>query len=508
MELRQVFDVLLRRGLVILLVAGVATGVVAVVGVLTPPVYEAQTTVRVLLDVGVTDFKLRGEDIDRLFTTYSEVLVSQPILEEAVTRLSGESRSLSVGEARRSVEVDPSPNSELIIISATHGDPATARDLANMLADLLIEYAGVYYVGRTKSAPQIVEEQFVEVEQELAVKRQELAALVAVDEDSSEAEALARQIRLKEESYQRLLDRYELVKLYESLRANGVKVIVPASLPTSPSNSLGRQEIILALAIGLFGGIGLAVVLENLDTRIHSPRQLENLTQMRVLGSVPRGNLPLDGPIGPSTSGKTGSLQEAYQLLSINLQALDQDRPIRTILLASATPREATSDVALNLSAALSQFGQKVVVVDAYLQMPTVHKILDLPNSTGLSNILEDNVPLDMALQNSRIPGVQILTTGPVPSNPAEGLASSEMKAVTKALERRFEATLLHGGSLFTATDAAVLARIADGVLLLVDQRESREGHVQSALKQLQAVRTEVLGLVLVQKGGQARSYF
>lgn len=508
MDLRQVLEVLVRRALVIFLAAGVAMGVVAAVGILTPPVFRSQTTVRVLLDVGVTDFKLRGEDIDRLFTTYSEVLVSQPILEEAVRRLSTDARPLSVGEARRSIRIDPSPNSELIVISAEHSDPETAQDLADMLADLLIEYAGVYYVGRTKSAPQIVEEQYVEVEQELAIKRQELAALEAVDEDSPEADALARQIRLKEESYQRLLDRYELVKLYESLRANGVKVIVPASMPRFPANSLGRQEILLALAIGLFGGAGLALVLENLDTRIHSPRQLERLTETRVLGSVPRGVLPQSRPMDPSAGGKSRAIEEAYRLLSINLQAIDQDHPIRTILLASATPKEAPPTVAANLATALSQFGRKVALVDAYLQRPSMHKIFDLANSTGLSSVLEDNVPLDMALQNSRVPGVHVLTAGPVPSNPAECLASAQMTSLAQALERQFEDTLLHAGSLFTSTDAAVLARTVDAVLLLVDQKESREGHVQSALKQLQATRAEVVGLVFVQKGGQDWSYW
>ena len=500
MDLRRVLDVLGRRAIVIFIVAAVAMGVVTAVGVLNPPVYQAKTTVRILLDVGVADFKLRGEDIDRLFTTYSEILISEPVLAEAIRRLEPRTSGLSVAGLRSSTDVEAAPNSELIAITVQNHDPVLARDLADTLAAQLIDYSEVFLVGRTKSAPEIVEEQVLSQEAELAEERQELSKLEAVDPNSDEASTLARQIKIKEDTYQRLLDRYEMTKLYESLRANGIKVIVPASVPQTPSNQLGWEEIALSLIIGLFAGVALALVLDNLDTRVHSSSQLQLLTGRPVLGTVPRGSLPASTVGYISETKKDRAITEAYQFLSINLQALREDSPFQTIMLAYATPKEASSLVALNLGASMAQFGQGVILVDARLNLPSVHKTLNLPNTTGLTSVLEEKDSLEHAVQTNRIPGLDILTSGPVPLNPAEYLASPRMEALTQRLGQQYDTTLLHAGSALTATDAAILARTADGVILLVDQRSSRQDHVRSALGQIQATRAQVLGLIFVQK--------
>ena len=134
---------------------------------------------------------------------------------------------------------------------------------------------------------------------ELQTDRQKYAALLAQDPAGVETQALASQIKDEEGLYDSLLSRYETARLNESLRANSVTVIAPATLPEQPDNRLGLTQIALGLIVGLFAGLGLALILENLDTRIHSLRQLELLTRIPVLGSVPKGLLSQNGS-GPS----------------------------------------------------------------------------------------------------------------------------------------------------------------------------------------------------------------
>ena len=152
MELQLYLDILKRRALVIALVAALAMTVVTTVGIFGQPVYTARTTVRVLLDVGVADFRLWEDYNKRLLNTNTHVLQSGPILEDAISRLSPRTSSLSVRDLRDKVEIEIVPDTELIAIAVEDGDPALAQDLADMLSTLLIEYAKDLYVGGSKSA--------------------------------------------------------------------------------------------------------------------------------------------------------------------------------------------------------------------------------------------------------------------------------------------------------------------------------------------------------------------
>jgi capsular polysaccharide biosynthesis protein len=190
MELQLYLDVLKRRTLVIAIVAALAVSVVTAVGILGPPVYTASTTVRVLLEVGITDFRVPESYNERLLNTSCQILKSGPVLKEAISRLSPRSSSLTDDSLRPKVKTEIVLDTDLISIAVQDRDPALARDLANTLATLLIEYAQNFYVGSGESASQVVEEQLASLENQLEGDRQRLARLLASDALSTEAEAL------------------------------------------------------------------------------------------------------------------------------------------------------------------------------------------------------------------------------------------------------------------------------------------------------------------------------
>lgn len=512
MELQLYLDILKRRALVIIIVTAVAISVVTAAGFLIPPVYTARATIRVLLDVGVTDLILREDYNRRLLNTYTHILTSEPILRQTVIRLLPQTSSLPVASLRENVEVEVVPDTELISIAVQNGDPALAQDLANMLATLLIEYTQNLYVGSSMSTQQVIEEQLTSVENQIESDRQQLAALLSGDASSADVEALKSKIEFEEDAYDRLLDRYELARLSESLRANSISLIAPASLPTDPTNSLSLTDVGLGLLVGLFGGLGLALVMENLDTRIHSSRQAEHLTNLPVLGTAPRSILSLDKSRNSSEASDTRAAQEAYRLASINLQVLREEHPIKTVLITSAIPKEGKSMVAANLAQMLAERGQTVFLVESDLRRPTVRNIFNIDNNLGLSNVLSEHTSLSddvlsQVIHPAEQPSLFVIASGSQVSNPTALLASPAMEKLLDYLGAQGHMTLLDAPPVLGVADVSVLAPKVDGVILVVRQALSNREHVRDALKQLQAARARVLGLIFIQRSSKEWNY-
>jgi capsular exopolysaccharide synthesis family protein len=518
LELQLYLDILKRRALVIVIVVAMTLVVMATAGLILPPVYQAQSTMRVILDVGISDLILREDYNTRLLNTYAKVLESEPILREAIERSSPQTAIDSVTELSEDISIEVIPDTELIAISVKNSDPVFARDLANNLSLLLMEYAQDLYVGSSKSTRQIVEDQLATLGDELEADRQQLASLMAAGEDTAKTEALTQEIRFKEDAYDRLLERYETARLNESLRGNSIAIIAPARLPTEPANKLGLRELAIGLAIGLLGGMGLALVLENLDTRIHSPKQMERLFGLPALGSVPRGFLTVEDLEREDASESSRPIEEAYRLLGINLlvwreQILkDEGVPMQTVLITSAGAHEGKSMVAANLARTFADQGQTVFLVESDLRHPTLTERMGADNEAGLGNLLVDRLPLDDTILGRLIcpteqPSLFVICSGPKVPNPVGLLASPPMDKLIDYLGAQGQLTLLDAPPVLGMADVSVLAPRVDGIILVIRQAFSDQEAVSRALKQLQAMRTRLLGVVFVQKSNKDWGY-
>lgn len=550
MELRYYFDILWRRLATIIIVTSLTVTVATAAGIFTTPMYAAGATVRVVQDVGITDLGIRESYGERLMNTYSRVLVSRPILEIAAKRLTelslqrgtaSDEASLSLPSTsmmREKLTIEVIPETELIRIAVKDQDPVLARDLTNILAALLVEYAQSLYQGdadsispiierelsvsgvslssdiiAAKSTRQILQEQLAALEQDMEDDRQQLETLLEEDR-TSEAELLARQINFKEDSYDRLLDRYELARLNETLRAKSITITEAASLPTVPINGMGLGKVGLSFVVGLFGGVGLAFVLENLDTRIHSSHQLERLTQLPMLGAVPRGQLYVDDYGNIDSKGNNGSLGEAYRLVGINLQLLKEGNAFKTILITSTTLREDKSTVVANLAQVLAERGQAVFIVESDLRHPVITELLGIEledDSLGLSNLLterslEANL-LSQMTYPAKQPSLFVIGSGQKVSNSTALLASPPMEKLISYLRAQGQMTLLDAPPVLGLADVSVLAPMVDGVVLVVKQAQTKREQLFAAIRQLEASRAHVLGFIFVQKNGKGWRY-
>jgi len=486
MELQDYLAILWRRKWVIVITI-IVTEIVVIVGtLLTTPTYSATATLRIATAangaVNYSDYMYA----DRLLNTYVQISTTKPVLDELKRRLS----LINLPQ----IEVKTIPNTELIQISVEYKDPTLAANITNTLADILVSQSAELYMGGGKSSLDILSEQVTRMEDEVNQARIEYLDLVAKNPgDTAGIQAAKQAMDLKQQIYVSTLDQYEQSRLREALRANSISITDPAVPPLSPSKPRKVLNITLGFLIGSIGGLGLAFLFENLDSTLYTAEQIENVTKLPALGSIPNVEIQTR-MVANNGSNPYG---EAFLRLRANIHSLNQDTPISTLVVTSPEPGEGKSTIATNLAIALAKSGQKVVIVDCDMRIPTQHRIWKLPNNKGLSKVLMQESDLEDAIQETSIPMVQVLTSGPLPRNPSELLGSPQMDGIIELLRQRFDTVIFDSPSILEVTDAAVLAPNVDGVLLVVNRARSRKENVRAACKQLIDVKANTIGVVI-----------
>jgi len=489
MELSSYISILSRRKWLILICTLLGTAIAVVITLLMPPQYTARTTVRVLT-IGAGTVTTANPNIlytDRLVNTYSRIITGDTVRTQIQQELGLEELP--------ELSVEFVPGTELIRIIGSASDPKDARDIVNTAASVLIQQNRDFYSGGDgQSLQEILAQRLATADNELSEARaiyQEL--LTTSPEDTTGLAIAAQAVEVNEGIYGSLLSQYEAARLEETVRANSISVIEAAVIPERPSSPRSLLNIALGFAFGLATGVVLAFVADNLDTTLYTAEQIENATQMATVGQVPiaKGDLA----IARLGSGQYPQL-ESFRRLRTNILASGSDGS-QVVLLTSAKRGEGKSTVSGNLAVTIAQSGREVVIVDCDLRLPTVHKLFDLPNKRGLTNILAGEVTLEDTIQGSNFPRVQIITSGPLPPNPTELLGSQRMIDLIDLLKEKFDFVILDTPALLSVTDAAVLAPAVDNVILVVAQGQTQRGDVQAVRQQLSNVRVKSMEVVV-----------
>jgi capsular exopolysaccharide synthesis family protein len=256
--------------------------------------------------------------------------------------------------------------------------------------------------------------------------------------------------------------------------------------------------------VGLAAGLGLAFLFENLDSTIYSVDQIEDLTKLPNLGSVP------DSIIRKRFVSTNGSnpYTEAFRRIRTIIWSRDAEQSISSLMITSPEPGEGKSTIVSDLAYVLAQSGHRVVVVDGDMRLPNQHKLFNLPNDRGLSNVLAQEMNLEDAIQWTEIPGLRVLTSGPIPGNPSELLGTYQMNEVIEQLRESFNIVLVDTPALLQVTDAIVVAPQVDGVVLVVCRANSRRQDVVSAIKQLEEIDAKMLGFIANRSGQNVGYYY
>jgi polysaccharide biosynthesis transport protein len=261
-------------------------------------------------------------------------------------------------------------------------------------------------------------------------------------------------------------------------------------------------NLAVALVLGLVGGVGVALVIENLDARLYTARHIEEVVDQSIVAAIPAASASRRSALFDVNSPQ----HEALRRVRTHLLTANGGAPPHTMLVTSAEPEEGKSTVVANLAAVIAQAGLTVAVVDGDLRVPALHRIFGLPNEIGLSSVLRREATWDQVIQASHVPGVDVITSGPTPPNAAELLGSCEMAALIEQLVRQVDVVLLDAPALLTVADALVLAQAVEGVLLVVGRAQARAEAVRAARDQVINARVKSVGVV-INRAEQDTSY-
>ncbi|GLC28688.1 CpsD/CapB family tyrosine-protein kinase [Clostridium omnivorum] len=188
---------------------------------------------------------------------------------------------------------------------------------------------------------------------------------------------------------------------------------------------------------------------------------------------------------------------EAFRTLRTNIQFSSLDNELKTIVVTSTQPSEGKSTVLVNLAVTMAQSGKKVVLLDCDLRKPTIHRKLGVPNKNGLTTLLSKEKSLQECLQLLGVPNLYIITSGPIPPNPAELLGSKRMKGLLQELKEHFDVILIDAPPVLAVTDSQILSTLTDGVLFVTAYGTTEKEAVVRAKELIEKVGGKILGVVM-----------
>jgi polysaccharide biosynthesis transport protein len=446
--------------------------------------YEATTTLQAPTSAAISA-SVRSDDVaytDRLMNTYRRLAQSRPV-RLAVARSVGRTKPVDL-------TITVEPNTELMKLTASAATAELAATEANAAARVLIAEAKSLGSAATAAGQKRLNDLVATRGGELAALRRQLSTNLT---PAKHAELLAS-LRVKELDYQALVGQAAQLNVGTALRSNPLAVVEPAREPTSATGP--RKGVILALALlfGLFGGAGVALLLERRSPQLYTLPEIEDAVGANVLVTVPRA--ARGRPAAVFNGGSPH--QEAFGQLRAQLLSREPQKKATTVLITSALQGEGKSLVSTNLAAAIARSERTVLLVDTDMRAPTAHKLLGMRNGVGLSDLLlKDDVDIDSAIQHTKVPGLDLLPSGPTLDNPAEALATSRLATLFEALRTRYDFVIIDATAVLAVSDAVGVAAEADTVLLVVGRMPVRDRDLAAAVQRLEGVGAQPLGIVV-----------
>ena len=282
----------------------------------------------------------------------------------------------------------------------------------------------------------------------------------------------------------------------------------PPTLPEEPIEPRTEQNLAMGLALGLLIGAGAIIFTNSLDRTVKSAAQLEAITGKPVVGAIPyRPRNERGGKNAHTVQFREGHSPsaEAFRRLRTNLQFLNVDNPPKTFVLTSPVATEGKSETAVNLGLVLAEAGNKVLIVEADLRRPRAVGYLSASENVGITNILTGQASFEDVVQETAYEGVDLLGCGPLPPNPSELLASDTAQRLIEELGNTYDYVVIDSPPLLPVTDAALLARITDGALLVVRSNRTATEQVSTAVDNLAKADAELLGVITVANSSTKR---
>ena len=334
-----------------------------------------------------------------------------------------------------------------------------------------------------------------------------------LNESAIQYQLLKREVDTNRQLYEGLLQKLKEAGVSAGLKSNNLRVLDSARPPTYPIEPNIPRNLMFALVLGLASGVGLAFLIEGLDNTVRTTEQAQLISGVASLGMIPLGSKSArEGPnpkrlvIASSKEAvelvtqvrPQSQMAESYRALRTSLLLSNLGAPPKVIMVTSALPQEGKTTTSINTAVVLAQKGVRVLLIDADLRRPSIHKTLGMGPHSGLSNVLTGSTTMEEAITRSSIlPNLFVLPAGTPPPNPAELLASSNMRDVLNQLREQYDHIVVDTPPSLSVTDAVVLSPRADAVILVIRSGQTTKQALRRSRDTLLQVNAKVVGVLL-----------
>ncbi len=336
-----------------------------------------------------------------------------------------------------------------------------------------------------------------------AAFEQQKANAMNYEKSASEYDIMKQDVEGSRSIYDAVLKKFQESSLAGSMNMSNVQLLDSAVQPEAPFRPDKKRNILLGLFIGLMCGIGASFLMEMLDNTFKAPEDVEEYLHLPMLGIIPRIK-----KIESLTSESRASGMEAFRNIRGNLLLSTGDKAPKVVQIVSAGHSEGKTTFALNVTRIMAAADEKIILIDADLRKPMLHKLLKTVNKQGLSSLLSGQTGLNDVIIKSGIEGVDVITSGPIPPNPSELLGSKTMRESILELSRRYDRVVIDCPPLAGLADAPLVSPMADGMILIIRAGKTSRDLVIKSRKNLEAINARILGVVLNDIRGRSDQYY
>ncbi len=506
MELRQYLS-LIRKWLWLIVLGGLlVAGTAFVSSLLSAPIY--QSTVTLLINQGrdpVADPYNAILTSQRVATTYVEQLKSPVIAGQVIRDLD---LPFNQNELVSKMTVQLIRDTQLIRISIEDTDPERAQAIANQVVKVFINFIASTQQARYQAAQKDLDTQVAEVRKKIDDTQKALAplgdpsdpkSLTAPEFIRTERMRLQLELTTYQAQYAVLLKSQQDFRLAVSRSEDSITISAPPEVPQVPVRPNKAMNTLLGAVVGLLLSFGVAFLIEYLDDTVKTPEDVQRVMDLATMGTVVRfPTLEASQDEIVAINSSLAPYTEAYRSLRTNLQfSLLRESPV-TLVVTSAEPGEGKTTTLANLGAVWAQMGKRVILVDTDLRRPKLGQLFGLPSEPGFTDLLLDKKQtIEALLRETKVPGLRILTSGKVPANPSEILASEWTTSLIESLKDQADVVLFDSPPVLAVTDAMLLANQTGNVLWVVMAGKTRTETLRKARSALAQVETKLLGVAL-----------
>jgi succinoglycan biosynthesis transport protein ExoP len=362
-----------------------------------------------------------------------------------------------------------------------------------------------------------------------ATSSSQIAAAPATETEEGQ---LSEQVQTIQKMSEELQGELQKAKMAEAVEAGQVEIVDLAKVPYGAIPSGGTRKVALGVIVALLLGIGLAVVVDGMNTSIRRRTDIERMLQVPGLAVIPRlvRNTAVDRGLQRALPKKTGNgasrpprkktieelvtvtdmrsaSAEAYRTLRTNLIFSQAVQTLRTVLVTSASPGEGKTTTAANLAVSFAQHGMRVLLIDCDLRRGRLHKIFQIPREPGMTELVIGQEEAEGVIRQTDITGLYVIASGNLPPNPSELLGGERMRKTLASLSEAFDLIVIDTPPLLAASDGAILATLSDGVVLVLRAGSTEGEAAQQAIQQLAGVGARVVGAVLNDPDAKVPTY-